>query len=146
MARAFGGKVSRNELGWEVGYSVIDLTPSGVELLVSGGSAMSQSKTSIHINQMHRDIITDIPAGFEVIGSNDNCAAQILVSSDRTIMSMQGHPEYYPAIVRDIVEVRNKSGIFTDEFAQDVYAKLANGHDGDDIGSMILRFFAAGKV
>ncbi|KAI8870966.1 class I glutamine amidotransferase-like protein [Ramicandelaber brevisporus] len=143
LARAFGGKVTRNPQGWEVGYSVVDLTPLGLELLKPADSKTWANKTSMRINQMHQDVVIEIQPGFEILGGNANCTAQAVVSDDRTILSMQGHPEYQGEFLHDIVEVR-RGLIFSDEFAFDVYEKLNNGHDGDAISSMILRFMMAG--
>lgn len=51
LAHALGGTVEPNPLGWEAGYSQINLTPKG---------KMIFGKETISIHQMHKEIITEL--------------------------------------------------------------------------------------
>jgi hypothetical protein len=88
---------------------------------------------------MHRDIAYAYPDGVEPLGHSPRCQVQGMYEKGRFI-SVQGHPEFNEQIVREIVEARHAQGIFSDELAVDALARVANKHDGVDVGTAFLRF------
>lgn len=97
---------------------------------------MSVSK---RIQQMHRDIVREYPKGVERLGISPKCEVQGMHVKDRLI-TVQGHPEFTEAIVREIVETRRQQGIFDDETARDALARAGNQHDGVAVAAGFLRF------
>lgn len=65
--------------------------------------------------------------------------AAAITLEDVNIFTLQGHPEFSPDIVTEIINVREKKGILTSELAEESrgYAKM---HDeGVSIGAKIIR-------
>lgn len=138
LGRALGMEVGRNEKGWEISVLPMDLTPTGQRLIKAN---LKPNKLSLL--QMHRDIVkvgaAELPDGIENLGTSNVCELQGMYKKGRFI-SVQGHPEYTPDIVKEMIIVRREGGIFTDEMAEDAMSRLQDGHDGIAVGCAFLRF------
>lgn len=88
---------------------------------------------------MHTDIVADFPADAVPLGGNDICKVQAMYSPGRYI-AVQGHPEFTNEIVTEVVTVRNKIGLFSDDLAKDALSRVANEHDGVSIAQTFLKF------
>lgn len=88
---------------------------------------------------MHRDIITNVPVGTENIGSTLTCKIQGLYAQKR-LMTLQGHPEFTSDIVREILEIRKKSGIFNHEVFTEMISRVDDKHDGMIVARAFLKF------
>jgi len=60
------------------------------------------------------------------------------------LITVQGHPEFNEEIVRELLEVRHKQGIFDDETFEDAMQRVGNGHDGFVVAEAFLRFLLEG--
>lgn len=87
LSRAFGAKVIKNPLGWELGVHQFQLSGSGLLLFgprpqqqqpgnddVELGKA-SQTR-SLNLFQVHQDIVTSLPESTHNIGSSSKCEIQ----------------------------------------------------------------------
>jgi GMP synthase-like glutamine amidotransferase len=88
IAKAMGGRVERYAGGWSVGPTEYDF----------GGETVT-------LNAWHRDQVTEVPPGAEVIASNDFCANAALLYDDR-MLSLQAHPEFGPAFLEGLIRTR----------------------------------------
>ncbi|KAG8899473.1 hypothetical protein FRB99_006700 [Tulasnella sp. 403] len=114
IARACGGDCVRNEKGWEVGTTTIELTEEGKRIFRVDSGRLA-------IQQMHRDHVPALPPSFELLGSSPVALVQGIVlkypsptsddpASAIQVFAVQGHPEFKPDIVSKIIDVREKSG------------------------------------
>lgn len=55
-------------------------------------------------------------------------------------ITIQGHPEFTPAIVSEILESRQKVGVFPDGVFEDGMKRLKDPHDGVQVAAVFLRF------
>lgn len=112
IARAFGGKVVKNPLGWEIGLKKVILTATGEEFYKSSDTTDSTTKT-LMIQEMHQDHVVNPPEFMKVIGGNEISPNQIMISD--YFYSLQGHPEYSREFVDALIKMRLSSGVFTPE-------------------------------
>ena len=88
VARALGGRVERNPIGWEVGTQPLELT------VVGSHDPLFESITSpLDVMQSHRDIVVEAPQGAVTLASSPSCEHQSLAIGDN-IRTIQFHPEY----------------------------------------------------
>ena len=88
---------------------------------------------------MHRDIVEGIPDDVIGIGSSDKCANQGMYKNGKFI-TVQGHPEFTHDIVEEILEVRQKQGIFPGGVYEDGMQRLKDHDDGVLVAQAFLRF------
>ncbi|KAJ3087519.1 hypothetical protein HK102_010887 [Quaeritorhiza haematococci] len=138
IAEALGGKVAKNTLGWEVGWTEMKITDAGKKIL-------NTSRSSLRINSMHQDIVTVVPPDMEVLASSDKCAVQSMFLKNR-ILTIQGHPEFTAEIVNALVNMRLARGIFLAEFAADVKAKMDLQLDNAFFTEKMLSFFVSSEI
>lgn len=84
MAWHLGGEVSKGEKGE---YGLAHLEPSTGTGLFSGAGGRQQ------IWMSHRDTVTRVPAGFELLGSTETCAIAAMGDARRRLYGLQFHPE-----------------------------------------------------
>jgi GMP synthase-like glutamine amidotransferase len=124
LARALGARVDANPCGWEVGVIRPRVTPS------CHASAFMEGRDHFGIQSMHRDMVWEVPGPQQVwmrgehitdtwcnLGSTDVCPIQGMVNTCNTVLCVQGHPEYTPGVVMEIIRARQASGIFTPDAA-----------------------------
>ena len=90
------------------------------------------------LHQMHRDVVLNIPEGFQNLGTSPRCDVQGLYLQNRAF-SMQAHPEFDDSIMQSILEKRHGEGIFSDELYEDGNTRAVLEHDGVLISTTILR-------
>lgn len=88
---------------------------------------------------MHKDIVCQYPDGVEELGWSDKCKVQGMYMPKRMI-SVQGHPEFNEAIMRELLEKRREQGIFNEEIFQDAIARSPKPHDAVFVAKAFLRF------
>ncbi|KAJ3414256.1 hypothetical protein HDV05_006785 [Chytridiales sp. JEL 0842] len=138
LTEAFGGKVEKNKLGWEVGFTEMRLTEAGKRIY-------GDQKLKVSLHSMHQDHVTVPPKGFLVLMETDICPVQAMIKGDR-ICTVQGHPEFSDATVRELVRLRSESGIFSKEFSKGVTDLLDQNlrTDGVWFASLLVRFLHVG--
>lgn len=84
MAWHLGGEVSKGEKGE---YGLAHFAPSGAAAVFEGAAGRQQ------IWMSHRDTVTRVPAGFELLGSTETCAIAAMGDAGRRLYGLQFHPE-----------------------------------------------------
>ncbi|MBK6858472.1 MAG: gamma-glutamyl-gamma-aminobutyrate hydrolase family protein [Microthrixaceae bacterium] len=99
LAQAMGGKVERSGRGWGVGiqdYRVVSAAP---------GWPTAEIPTTLSLLASHQDQVTELPDGATVIAASDHCPVAAYSLNTRTV-AVQAHPEFTPALTRDLITVR----------------------------------------
>jgi len=91
------------------------------------------------IHQMHRDIVYELPEGVTPLGFSPVCKNQGMYVKDRLI-TIQGHPEFNEAIMRELLEIRKDQGLWPIEEWQAGMDKVAKHHDGVVVSATFLKF------
>ncbi|KAM5386899.1 hypothetical protein ACJZ2D_000192 [Fusarium nematophilum] len=130
IARALGGRTSRNPRGWELSVHNVDLTPKGAD--VFGANHFS-------IYQMHRDAVIETPPNVEVIGSSPRCGVQVMYQPGR-VLGFQGHPELDRFVTESLLYQRLEEGILDKAVFDDAMLRIENKHDGGAITAVLCRF------
>ncbi len=84
MAHALGGHVRKGDRG-EYGLAQLDITHT--DTILNGIEGRQQVWMS------HRDVVTSVPGGFEVLASTETCAIAAMSSPSRRLFAVQFHPE-----------------------------------------------------
>lgn len=122
IAQALGGKVERYSGGWAIGPQDYDF----------GG-------TKLTLNAWHRDQVTEVPQGAEVVGCNDFCENAALVYGDRAF-TVQAHPEFTDDFVDGLMRTRGP-GIVPDPLMDQARARLGQDNSSAAIADQIADFF-----
>ncbi|KAJ3189525.1 hypothetical protein HDU85_003156 [Gaertneriomyces sp. JEL0708] len=132
IAEALGGKVVKNERGWEIGWTELRITGSGNTLF---------KKDFVNIHQMHQDHVAVVPEGFEIVAETHRCPVQVMKKGTRWLC-IQGHPEFVAGIVKHIVTARKASGVFGPETCDEVLSKVDNEVDEPLLGGLVIEWLA----
>ena len=89
---------------------------------------------------MHRDIVSDIPEGFQNLGHSPRCSIQGLWKRN-CVLSLQAHPEFDDRIMQKLLEKRHADGVFDDTLYEEGLTKARLSHDGLLIIPSFLKFF-----
>lgn len=122
IAQAMGGKVERHAHGWAVGPQEYDFEGQPVR-----------------INAWHRDQVTEVPDGAEVVASNDFCANAALVYGDRAF-TVQAHPEFPDEFIDGLLRTR-APGLVPPDVMAEAAAKLGHDNDAALVAQKIADFF-----
>ncbi|KAH9274497.1 hypothetical protein BASA83_003130 [Batrachochytrium salamandrivorans] len=135
IAEALGGQVGKNPLGWEVGFTAVQLTEQG------RAAPLWQHKgtTVLHLHSMHQDHVTQMPSNFQVLGTTELSHIQVMAKG-ATCFSVQAHPEFSSAIVQDLIGLRSASGVFQRCDAEKWLSVVENPTDGVLVAAAILSF------
>lgn len=150
IGRALGVPVGRSDIGWEIAVCDINLTEKGKELfgkekLVSLSfpvRAVNIANISVFLQslqQMHKDIVSAYPKEVTPLGSSPRCAVQGMYIA-RKLITVQGHPEFNGEIMTELLTLRNKQGIFSDEQFNEAIKRADIAHDGIAVGAACLKF------
>lgn len=60
--------------------------------------------------------------------------------SPKTLITVQGHPEFNEEIMTEIIETRHSTGIFDDEAYKEHMGKVPKPHDGPVVSKAFLTF------
>jgi len=92
MAEQLGGKVESSSKR-EFGYA--EIRARGHSKLFSGIQDRSNDEGHglLDVWMSHGDKVTELPAGFKVIGSNDSCPVAAMADEERGFYGVQFHPE-----------------------------------------------------
>lgn len=134
LALVLGGLTERAAQGWGVGvHSYRMLVPS---------LASRDCPSSLRMLISHRDQVTRLPEGAQLLASSDFCpnAAYML---DERVLCFQGHPEFTADFSRSLLQLRQ--GIYTPEFYASGLGSLQQEHDGHIVGGWMLDFIASAR-
>ena len=88
---------------------------------------------------MHQDQVYGIPAGSHLLASTEKCPNHGFVIPGRAI-TVQGHPEFTEDIMRELLELRHESGLFSDEIFSNGMRRNADDHDGVFMAKGFIKF------
>ena len=86
ISQLLGGSVEKGDKG-EFGLAILDLTGKNRSQLLNGVSDRQQ------IWMSHRDVVTSLPAGFDVLATTSTCDTAVIEDTARRIYGVQFHPE-----------------------------------------------------
>ncbi|CAG8652715.1 28286_t:CDS:2, partial [Racocetra persica] len=119
VARAVGGQVIKNSLGWEVGVTEVSLTDVGKKIFKTDNKVLVKS--------------------IFVIRFTSKSPIQGMIKGNQ-VLTVQGHPEFVSEVVKLMTNDRLDKGIFAPEFA---HTALEAADDKDDsllIGQRFIEF------
>ena len=122
IAQAMGGKVEKYAGGWSVGPTDYDFKGEKITL-----------------NAWHRDQVTKVPEGAEVIASNDFCENAALLYDDR-MLTVLAHPEFKPAFIEGLMRTRGP-GLVPDDLMAKARQRLAEPLQDTTMAARIATFF-----
>lgn len=88
---------------------------------------------------MHRDMVFYFPQGVQELGSSPVCKIQGMYKP-KSLLTVQGHPEFNQEIMTEIIETRHAAGVFNDEQLQEAMERVVKPHDGLVVAQAFLRF------
>jgi GMP synthase-like glutamine amidotransferase len=128
MAKALGGVIS--DQGWGIGMSF-----NKVDVYKPW---MDSSQETLNLIVSHRDQVTELPAGVEVLASSDFCPYYMLQYGSQ-MMTVQGHPEFSKNYSRALMEKRKN--IIPAPRIDDGQASLSADADDRLMARWIINFF-----
>ncbi|OHE97562.1 glutamine amidotransferase class-I [Colletotrichum orchidophilum] len=130
VARALGAQVAQSPRGWELSVTRLELTDEGQSLFGS---------ESLSIYQTHRDAVMELPPGTVSLARTEKCPIQAFYIPQQLI-TVQGHPEFSPFMMGEMLQIRHQAGIIPEEPFKDAMARVSDKHDGISIARTFLRF------
>jgi GMP synthase-like glutamine amidotransferase len=97
LAHALGGHAAKSEKGWGLGPATFSVDVSK--------PWMDEAAPASTLYFAHQDQVEALPPGAELLGGNDFCPNAFYVIN-RRVLSIQGHPEFTPAIMDSILNNR----------------------------------------
>lgn len=124
LARSLGGDVSRSERGWGVGVHRYEVEGDLV------GWPAKDRPPALSLLAMHQDQVTRLPEGAALVASSPHCPIAAYSLGER-VLAVQAHPEFTPALTRELIEGRvQRIGA---ERAEAALAGLDQPTDGDAV-------------
>lgn len=128
-AQALGGLVEPAEVGWGVGVKAFD---------VVAAPAWMEPVEDFTILMSHRDQVTRLPEGAELIASADYCPVGAYRIDDH-VFCVQGHPEFVPELSRILLAKRRE--VIGPEVADAAVDTLDDPIDSARIVGWMAEFF-----
>ena len=122
IAQAMGGTVEKFDGGWSIGATEYDF----------GGE-------KLRLNAWHRDQVTRVPEGAEVVASSEFCENAALLYDD-LMFSVQPHPEFRPEFVEGLMRTRGP-GLVPDNLMAEARDRLTEPLDDQTMAGRIASFF-----
>jgi GMP synthase-like glutamine amidotransferase len=130
LAEALGGHAEKSEKGKGFGlkrFDLYDVKPW-----------MKQKPDSCALYFAHQDQVVALPPGAELLGGNAFCP-NTMYTIDNRILGIQGHPEFTPEIMQDLLPGVAESE--TPAFYETAVSSLQNGSpDNQVVGEWIVNF------
>jgi GMP synthase-like glutamine amidotransferase len=118
IGQALGGKVSKAAQGWGLGLHCYQVLRSE--------AWMTPAKHAIVVPACHQDQVVELPRGAARLVRNDHCE-NFVVRYPGRVLGVQGHPEFEPDFMRELVDWRRAS--LPPPLYADALASLATAHD-----------------
>jgi len=134
IAQALGGKATKSEKGWGVGVRDFNM--------LAYKPWMTEAKKQCSLLFSHQDQVKKLPPSAELLASDSFCPYQIYTIGDH-ILSIQGHPEFTTAYMRDRLESRKT--IIGENSYQAACTSLSKPSDSALLGLWIHAFFSNAK-
>lgn len=128
-AQALGGRVERAEVGWGVGvksFEVVAPTP------------WMEPVEEFRILMSHRDQVTVLPEGAELVATADYCPVGAYRIEDH-VFCVQGHPEFVPELSRILLGKRRE--VIGGDVVDTALATLGDRLDRERVVAWMAEFF-----
>ena len=132
LAHTLGAEVKRAAGGWGVG-----VLPMSV---VQSEDWMIPVRSTVRMQYMHADQVTEPPAGATLLGEAAHCPVAMFQVGPRRL-GIEAHPEFPAAYARALIEDRRAR--IGGQAAEEALARVDEPTDSGVVGSWIARFFAA---
>ena len=130
LAHTLGAEVKRASGGWGVG-----VLPMSV---VHREDWMKPGLSTVRLQYMHADQVTEPPAGATLLGAAAHCPVAMFRLGPR-LLGIEAHPEFPAAYARALIEDRRER--IGGQAAEDALARVDKPVDSDVVGGWIARFF-----
>ncbi|CAN5456665.1 glutamine amidotransferase [soil metagenome] len=130
IALALGGEVAKAPGGWGVGVKEFDV--------VSNAPWMTPPAEHFRMLMSHQDQVRRLPDGAELLATADYCPIASFRVEDH-IFTVQGHPEFIPALSRKLIGKRRE--IFGADVADAALETLDQSIDHELVARWIASFF-----
>ncbi|GJJ76990.1 glucosinolate gamma-glutamyl hydrolase [Entomortierella parvispora] len=131
IGRAYNAKVGKSTRGWELGWTLTECTEAGKKFW---------KDTILRIQELHQDIVDDVPQGFTLLASTIHTTNQSMISNDHKIVTLQGHPEFTGPIMNEFIKFRTANGTFSKELSEASTKVVNNPLDRVNAAARILEF------
>lgn len=131
VGRALGSILTRSPLGFEISVCKVDLTETGKSLF--------DGNESLHVMQMHQDVVVACPLGVKLLGSSPMCENQGMYVQ-RRLITVQAHPEFGHDIMKGLIELRKGKKVIDETLAADGLRRVMGRNDGYVVAKAFLRF------
>lgn len=132
IAKALGGEVQISSNGWGLGIDALDI------LTQQAWMQPPMDRVKIYIS--HQEQITHLPEQAQVLASTARCPYGML-QYEEAFLSMQGHPEFYKAFSRMLIEKRK--ALLPAEVYQSSLASLQGEANKSLLSTWMLSFLHA---
>ena len=102
LAQALGGEVTRSERGWGVGVQSYEVLAPLPNLPVD-----VEAPRELSLIASHQDQVTRTPEAVTVLATSTHCPVAAYSLGDR-VLAVQAHPEFTPALSKDLIEARHE--------------------------------------
>lgn len=102
LAEALGGRAVKSDQGWGVGVLEYDV--------LHRPSWMADAPERVAVHALHQDQVIEVPDDVTVLAASPFCRYAMLAYGDPEqpdAISVQPHPEFGAAFMRDLVELRS---------------------------------------
>ena len=124
IAQALGGQVVKHPGGWRI----------GPEPYRFDGVA-----NPIRLHAWHQDQVTEAPPEARVIASGPDCAIAAMTIGDH-VLSLQAHPEFSNAVLRDLIEARRETPALANAPVAEAEARIGTPINRDWAADLLKAF------
>lgn len=135
IALALGGDTQRSNKGWGIGLHRYTLSYQPAWLV--------DDLEAFQLLISHRDQVTALPEGAEVLASSAFCENAAFVLGQQ-VLCFQGHPEFTADFSRGLLQIRES--IYDADQYQAACQSLAHRHDGARVACWMLSFVKAAQA
>ena len=118
VALALGGEVGLNPKGWDIGVKEITLTEAA-----KGLPSFKKVPNPTRILVSHMDVVVRMPDQAVRLAYSERTEFEMF-SLGRSVLSLQGHPEYDGEVVREIIDLLSGLSILPSDRAGEGRASL----------------------
>jgi len=103
-----GGQTVKNPSGLELGWASFSLTAEARSLW--SPAIHVPAAESIDLLYAHGDHVETLPDGFVSMGGNAHTPCQGMLARDRSVLTVQGHPEFDVPVLRSLCDLDERAG------------------------------------